>query len=132
MNRSGSQWFARAVDNWLVILILCVLFTIGMIYNWIFPLGALLYTRGIDGNDCGQMVWNVWHANEAITHADNPYVTNLVYYPVGANLAHHTLAAGFFPVTLVVKLLSGGDPMYPLYAYRLIALISFTLILYFS
>ena len=123
---------ARIFDNRLVILILCAVFTLAMIYNWVFPLGALLYTRGIDGNDCGQMVWNLWHVNESITSGRTPYLTDQVYYPVGANLAHHTLAAGFFPVTFLVKHLSGGDPMYPLYTYRLIALLSFTLILYFS
>jgi hypothetical protein len=120
------------VDNRFLLFAVCALFTLAMIYNWIFPLGALLYTRGIDGNDCGQMVWNLWHSNESITSGHNPYFTNLVYYPVGANLAHHTLAAGFFPVTLLVKVLTGGDPMYPLYAYRLIALICFSLLLYFS
>lgn len=123
---------ARIADNRLVLLVLCASFTLAMIYNWVFPLGALLYTRGIDGNDCGQMVWNIWHSNESITGGRNPYFTNLVYYPVGANLAHHTLAAGFFPVTFLVRHLSRSDPMYPLYAYRIIALICFTLILYFS
>lgn len=122
----------QIADNRLAVLVLCALFTLAMIYNWVFPLGALLYTRGIDGNDCGQMVWNIWHSNESITSGRNPYFTNLVYYPIGANLAHHTLAPGFFPVTFLVKQLSGGDPMYPLYTYRLIALICFTLILYFS
>jgi hypothetical protein len=123
---------ASLADNRLIILVLCALFTLTMIHTWVFPLGALLYTRGIDGNDCGQMVWNLWHVNESISSGRNPYFTNQVYYPVGANLAHHTLAAGFFPVTFLVKHLSGGDPMYPLYAYRLIVLICFTLILYFS
>jgi hypothetical protein len=126
------QRLARMADNRLVILALCALFTTAMIYNWVFPLSALLYTRGINGSDCGQMVWNIWHVNESISSGRNPYFTDQVYFPVGANLAHHTLAAGFFPVTFLVKLFSGGDPMYPFYAYRLIALLCFTLILYFS
>ncbi|MCU1264984.1 MAG: hypothetical protein JWM21_1302 [Acidobacteria bacterium] len=123
---------ARLADNRLVILALCALFAIAMLQSWVFPLGALLYTRGIDGNDCGQMVWNIWHVTESISSGRNPYFTDQVYFPVGANLAHHTLAAGFFPVTLLVKIFSGGDPLYPLYAYRLIGLLCFTLILYFS
>jgi len=120
------------VDNRLVILLVCALFTLLMIQTWVVPLGALFYTRGIDGNDCGQMVWNLWHVTESISHGRNPYFTDQVYFPVGANLAHHTLAAGFFPITLLVKIISNGDPRYPLYAYRLIALLCFTLILYFS
>lgn len=123
---------ARIADNRLVILVLCVLFTLFMIRSWVFPLGALLYTRGIDGNDVGQMVWNIWYVNESISNGHNPFFTNQVFFPVGANLAHHTLAAGFFPVTFLVKLFSGGDPLYPLYAYRIIALLCFTLLLYFS
>jgi hypothetical protein len=123
---------AQIADNRLVILVLCVLFTLAMIHSWVFPLGALLYTRGIDGNDVGQMVWNIWYVNESISSGHNPFFTNQVFFPVGANLAHHTLAAGFFPVTFLVKLFSGGDPLYPLYAYRLIALLCFTLLLYFS
>ncbi|HXD34510.1 MAG TPA: hypothetical protein VN643_25550 [Pyrinomonadaceae bacterium] len=123
---------ARITVNKFVVLALCALFTLALIYNWVFPLGALLYTRGIDGNDCGQMVWNIWHSNESITSGHNPYFTNLVYYPIGANLGHHTLAPGFFPITFLVKQFSGGDPMYPLYTYRLIALICFTLLLYLS
>ena len=132
MINSNANSLALLADNRFVILILCMLFTVVMIYNWVFPLGALLYTRGIDGNDCGQMVWNLWHVNESISSGRNPYFTNEVYYPVGANLGHHTLAAGFFPITFLVKHLSGSDPMYPLYAYRLIGLICFILILYFS
>lgn len=123
---------ARIADNRLVILALCALFATAMIYNWVFPLSALLYTRGINGSDCGQMVWNIWHVNESISSGRNPYFTDQVYFPVGANLAHHTLAAGFFPVTFLVKLFSGGDARYPIYAYRIIALLCFTLILYFS
>lgn len=119
-------------DNRLITLLLCTLFTLFMIQSWIFPLSALLYTRGIDGNDCGQMVWNLWHATESISHLRNPYFAPQVYYPVGANLAHHTLAAGYFPVTFLVKVFTGGDPMYPIYAYRIIALLCFILILYFS
>ena len=59
----------------------------------------------------------------------SPFGTNLLFYPLGANLAHHTLAAGFFPLTFLVKKLSGNDPLYPFYAFKIIILFSFTLIL---
>jgi hypothetical protein len=113
-------------------LALCFFFTLAMLYNYVLPLNSLSYTKGIKGQDCGQMVWNLWFANEAITHGHNPYQTSMVYYPLGANLVHHTLAAGFFPVTFIVKLVTRGDPLYPIYSYRIIVLLSFTLILYFS
>lgn len=101
-----------------------------MIYHFIIPLGALPFAEGIKGQDCGQMVWNLWAVNEAITHGHNPYTTNLIYYPIGARLAYHSLAAGFFPVTFLVQLFSGGSAMYPIYAYRIIIWLSFTLTLY--
>src|SRR4051794_34905104 len=132
MIASPKASLSRLADNRWLMLVACALFTTGMIYNWIFPLGALFYTRGIDGNDCGQMTWNLWHTNEAISNGRNPFFASELFYPGGVHLAHHTLAAGFFPLTFLVKHLSGGDPMYPLYTYRLIPLICFTLLLYFS
>ena len=113
-------------------LLLAFLFTLVMIHNYLFPLNSLLYTTGIKGQDCGQMIWNIWFSNEAITSGHSPFSTNLLFYPLGANLAHHTLAAGFFPVTFLVKKLSGNDPMYPFYAFKIIILLSFTLILWLS
>jgi hypothetical protein len=113
--------------------LLCLIFTLGMLYHYIIPLNAVLFTEGIEGQDCGQMIWNLWVVNEAVSGGHNPYATGLVYYPAGAaNLVYHSLAAGFFPVTFLVKLLSGGDVMYPFYAYRIIILLSFSLILFFS
>jgi hypothetical protein len=97
-----------------------------MMYRYIVPLNGILYREGAEGHDWGQMVWNLWFVNEAITAGHNPYFTNLLFYPVGANLAHHTLAAGFFPVTFLVKLFSRGDPLYPIYAYHIIILLCFT------
>jgi hypothetical protein len=103
-----------------------------MMYNYILPLNSLLYTTGIKGQDCGQMIWNLWFATEAITGGHSPYHTNLIFYPLGANLGHHTLAAGFFPLTFLVKKLSGNDPFYPVYTFKIIILFSFTLILWLS
>lgn len=78
------------------------------------------------------MAWNLWHTCEAITHGHNPYFTNRIFYPISANLSHHTLAAGYFPITFLVKKLSGDSLMYPIYAYRIIIWLAFTLILYCS
>ena len=58
--------------------------------------------------------------------------TNLQYHPVGAVLGKHVLSPGFFPVTFLVYLLSGGDIFYPLYTYKIVILLSYGLIFYFS
>ncbi len=120
------------LNRWYGSFVACTLLTLALMHRFVFPLNAILVTRGIEGEDCGQMIWNLWTVCESITHGHNPYTTNLVYYPIGANLGFHTLAAGFFPVTAIVKLFVAGDPMYPIYAYRIIVLLSFTLILFFS
>lgn len=130
--RTRFKGVAGLIDNRPLTFLLSLLFTLGMLWNYLLPLNSLLYTTGIKGQDCGQMIWNIWYANEAITSGHNPFSTNLLFYPTGANLGHHTLAAGFFPLTFLVKKLSGNDPMYPFYAYKIIILLSFALILWLS
>src|SRR5450432_968357 len=135
-DRALAQPFAQRVISVCLsrpgTLLICALFTFAMMYNYIFPLGSLLFTTGIKGQDCGQMIWNLWFANEAITGGHSPFTTSLIFYPLGANLGHHTLAAGFFPLTFLIQKLSGNDPLYPFYAFKIIILFSFTLILWFS
>ena len=75
------------------------------------------------------MAWNLWFVLEAVTHGRTPYWTREVYYPVGTHLAKHTLAAGFLPLTLAVKLVSGGSPLYPVYAYHAAIALSVSLAL---
>jgi hypothetical protein len=123
----------RAAGSSLGSFLLCFIFSLMMMYNCVFPLGAVWQSEGIIEPDCAQMVWNLWHVNEAVTNGHNPYASALIYYPVGAtNLSHHSLAAGFFPFTFLVKKLSGASPLYPLYAYRLLIISCFTLLLYSS
>jgi hypothetical protein len=120
------NFLKRFLDSWYGVLLVSGLLSFAMMYRYLVPLDGILYTEGAEGHDWGQMVWNLWFVNEAITAGHNPYFTNLLFYPVGANLAHHTLAAGFFPVTFLVKLFSRGDPLYPVFAYHIIILLCFT------
>jgi hypothetical protein len=92
------------------------------------PLGGIVEP----GGDYGLMVWNLWVVDRALGQGENPYFTSLVYHPLGARLVKHTLVLGYWPVTLLTRVLSGGDPLYPLYAYRLSILLSFTLALALS
>lgn len=119
----------RFAESWYGVLLLSGVITFVMMYHYIVPLNGILFTEGPEGHDWGQMVWNLWFVNDAIVSGHNPYHTDLLYYPVGANLAHHTLAAGFFPVTFLTKLFSRGDPLYPVYAYHIITWLCFLLIL---
>jgi hypothetical protein len=78
------------------------------------------------------MVWNLWFVEEAVTHGHSPYWTREVYFPVGTHLAKHTLAAGFLPLTLAVRALSGASPLFPVYAYKAAIALSVALALALS
>ena len=130
--KSAGAQTRRYLESKSGVFLLSLIFTLALLYNYIVPLNAVPFSQGIKGQDCYQMVWNLWVVNEAITSGRNPYRTEMIYYPIGAELSHHSLAAGFFVVTFPVKLISRGDVMYPFYAYRTIILLSFTLILYLS
>jgi hypothetical protein len=84
MSRSlndSKRFPLRFADRWYCVLLLSGIFTLGMIYHYVVPLNAVLYTSGIAGNDSGQMIWNLWSVNEAVTSGHNPYQTTLLYYP---------------------------------------------------
>ena len=99
--------------------------SLALLGRHVIPLGGIVEP----GGDYGLMVWNLWIVNRAVTHAENPYFTSLVYHPLGARLVKHTLVLGYWPVTFLTELATGGDPLYPLYAYRLSILLSFVLTL---
>jgi hypothetical protein len=113
-------------------LLLCLTISLVMVYHFVIPLSAILSTNGTVWNDPAHSIWSLWLVNENVTSGRSPYATNMVFYPVGARLIHPTVIEGFFPVTFLVKKFSGGDVMYPVYAYRIIVLLCFTLILYFT
>jgi hypothetical protein len=111
----------------MVMFVVSLILPLLMLYNYIFPLNAILANR-----DYVLQLWDLWLVNESITHLQSPYFTLLQYYPIGASLGRHVLCPGFFPFTFLVQQLSGGDSFYPLYTYRLIIWLSYTLIFYLS
>jgi len=125
----AARQMLRFAESWYGVLLLSGLVTLAMIYHYVVPLNGILFSEGPEGHDWGETVWNLWFVNEAIFSGHNPYQTDLLYYPLGANLAHHTLSAGFFPITFLTKLFSRGDPLYPIYAYHIITFLCFLLIL---
>jgi len=113
------------VDHPVVVAAASVLASLTLLGRHVIPLGGIVEP----GGDYGLMVWNLWFVNRALTHGESPFFTPLVYHPLGARLVKHTLVPGFWPVTFLTDLFSGGDPLYPLYAHRLCILLSFTLAL---
>jgi len=112
--------------------VLSVLFTLLMIRKWLFPLGSIWYQNGKVMDDPALLVWSLWHFNESVLAGRNPYFTNSIFYPAGAHILHPISAEGFFPLTLLVKIITGRSVMYPFYAYRIAILACFVLLLYLS
>ncbi len=56
-----------------------------------FP-ASLAPGRGLMGysGDNFQHAWFLWHFSRAITHLENPFYTNLIYYPASVNLSWST------------------------------------------
>jgi hypothetical protein len=113
------------VDHPALVLAGSAAFSLLLLGRNVIPLGGIVEP----GGDYGLMVWNLWFVERAVTQGENPYFTPLIYYPLGAQLVKHTLVPGFWPVTFLTRLASLGDPLYPLYAYRICILLSFTLAL---
>ena len=114
-------------DYRLISLLLSLLAALLMRWPYLLPLDALLFN-----NDYGQFAWNLWIVAENLLQGRNPYHTEMILYPLGANLAEHTLAAGFGVLELLSRFLSPSDPLTPLYSYRLSIWLGTALLLWCS
>jgi hypothetical protein len=88
------------------------------------PIGLRLSTEVPGGGDAWQHVWNLWWVKEALlTYHTNPYHTDLLFYPEGANLYFHTLVltAGLMGIPLQLAGLN------LITTYNLILLLSFVI-----
>ncbi|MCC6455058.1 MAG: hypothetical protein IT328_08960 [Caldilineaceae bacterium] len=86
---------------------------------------AVEFTRAIPGDafDGWQNYWNLWWVKVAlIERVQNPYVTDLLYYPTGVTLYFHTLNPFNGLVTLPIQLTAGLIP-----AYNMVVLVSWVL-----
>lgn len=103
-----------------------------MVHAYVFPLDGYIPHRGDYLEDSGQMTWNLWFVAESILNFENPFITKMVFYPVGTNLGTHTLVSGWFPVAILVKLLSGNSDYYAIYAFNIVVLLSFFFLALFT
>jgi hypothetical protein len=96
---------------------------LALLFTWtqVFPLDGI----PVLGTDYGQLVWNMWSVDRAISSGTSPLHSDIVFHPIGTSLAAHVLTPAFFPVTAVVKYWrrlagagGGEDLLYPLVAYK--------------
>src|SRR5687768_9903698 len=128
----ASKTLARLADSKPGTFFICLVFALIMIHPWVFPLKGIPALNGSVWSDPAHSIWTLWLVNENLSSGRSPYHTNLIFYPLGADLTHHTLSPGFFPIVFIIKQLSGGDPFYPVYSYRIIIWLCFTLLLFFT
>ena len=112
----------------------CLALTLLLMHSYVFPLDSVtsMPADKVVADDEAHMIWSLWIADESLASGRNPYQTQMIFWPVGANLTRHTLVAGFAPVTFLIRIISGRDPRYPLYAFHFIILLCFSLLLGFS
>jgi hypothetical protein len=127
------RFFTSAPQFRLMSLPLAVLLvTFVMVKGIVYPFNGLTSHPGNNYEDVGQAVWNLWSTTESVLSLQNPLYTDRVYHPSGAVLGKHTLSAGYLPIPLLTKLVTGGSKMYPIYAYNITTCLAYAAILLFT
>lgn len=91
---------------------------LALLFTWtqVWPLDGI----PVMGTDYGQLVWNMWSVERAVSSGRSPLHSDMVFHPIGTSLAAHVLTPAFFPVTAAVRAALGGeDLLYPLVAYKI-------------
>jgi hypothetical protein len=90
----------------------------------LYPFSLLNMGTQLIGNtaDSYQGLWDLWWVRHSTLSLSNPYTTNFIFYPYGADLYVHTLspAAGF--LTIPFQLIAGV-----VFSFNLIIIVSFIL-----
>ncbi len=121
-DRGESRTFVAARD--MPILALYVL--LGVIF--VLP-GSLHLGRALLGypGDSFQHAWFLWHFAHAVSHGNNPYFTNLIFYPNRINLAWSTLDPIAAALALPFSLTTG-----PIVAYNVSLMLQLALATFFA
>jgi hypothetical protein len=119
--RTASAVSAR---KHLIALLICLL--LGVIFTLpgsLAPRSSLLGYAG----DNYQHAWFLWHFAHAVSHAENPFYTNLIFYPNRVNLAWSTTDPLAGTLALPVSLMAG-----PAQAYNLSLILQLALAAFFA
>ncbi len=100
---------------------------IAIIFTWPLVLNFRESVPGEDHKDAWQMVWNLWWVRYALEQGQNPFQTDLLFYPQGTGLYLHALNMWNGLVSLPVQYIFGGAAQGAVAAYNFIVLLSFTL-----
>jgi hypothetical protein len=113
-NAIGKFWIE------LLVLALYLVLTLILLYPFsVLKMGTQLIG---DGGDGWQNLWNLWWVRQSVLSLKNPYWTNNIYYPYGADLMVHTLSPLAGILTIPIQLTLGL-----VFSYNLLIILSFVL-----
>jgi hypothetical protein len=115
--------FARLRDHIIAFLICLLLGFVFTLPGSVSPGSALLGYPG----DNFQHAWFLWHFARAVMHAQNPFYTNLLFYPSRVNLAWSTTDPLAATLALPLSLAAG-----PVIAYNLSIILQLALSAFFA
>ncbi|MBF0328085.1 MAG: hypothetical protein HQL10_02925 [Nitrospirae bacterium] len=121
---------SKKLTGYILLIAIALVLSSVMMFGHIFPLDSIF--KGHKPYDPGIMVWNLYTVNEAVKTGAQLFHTNMIFYPNGTSLGNHTLGIGYFPLTFFVDMISGGSPLYPVYALNLCILCCFAGLFLFS
>lgn len=123
----------RKFKLWPEPLVVAAFGLVAVVFTWPLVLHFGEAVPGDDNGDVWQMVWNLWWVRHALEHLQNPFQTDLIFYPQGTSLFLHALNPlnGFFslPVQYLGGLL-GGAAGGAVAGYNFIVLFSLTFAAY--
>ncbi len=94
---------------------------LAVVMTW--PVAAQLSTHLAGGrDDLMTHQWTFWWVKQALLHGQNPYYTQLIFYPQGVTLLYHNIAWFNIGVWLPLQAVLGGTA-----AYNVIFIATFTL-----
>lgn len=106
-NAAISQSIPPRVKWWRELAVIALYLGLALVFTW--PL-LLHFSEAIpgDGHDGWQMVWNLWWVRYALEHGQNPFQTDLIFYPQGTGLYLHALNALNGLLSLPAQFLTGS------------------------
>jgi hypothetical protein len=88
-------------------LVFFFLLLLAILLSWPAATHLTTYVPG-DGGDDPALVWNLWWVKYALLNSgQTPFLTNIMFYPIGVNLAFYTLTVLNGLTALPVTLLAG-------------------------
>jgi hypothetical protein len=100
---------------------------IAVVFTWPMVLHFRESVPGEDHKDVWMMVWNLWWVRHAFETGQNPFQTDLLFYPMQPGLVLHTLHFWNGVVSLPIQYIFGGAAHGAVAAYNFCVLLSFTL-----